>query len=377
MKNTELASLLDLFELERGFTSEELKVAYRDLVQIWHPDRFAQNERLKQKAEKKLIEINEANIVLQNYLASKPRPRSKPRQRSQPKKDPISKSTSQRRPSTFLKNIFHPTDFSKTSDIAFAHALKIALSCNAKLNLMHVSQSSDKHVMQEFPKIRETLRSWNIITEKCTEKDIMKLGFRYQKVVGVHDSPAKSILNFLSKHPADLTVLATSQRQGADRLLKKSVAEDVSRASGGMTLFIPSQSKGFISNTSGEVNLKNILIPVDIKPNPLLAVNGAVKLASSLGCKNCSFTLAFIGDTTDMPILDIEDHSGWEWKRTVRRGNVVDMILKVVDEVSPDLIVMATKGHQGFLDAVRGSTTEQVLRKAPVPLLAVPAFRKK
>lgn len=76
-----------------------------------------------------------------------------------------------------------------------------------------------------------------------------------------------------------------------------------------------------------------------------------------------------------MPIIDIEDKNGWEWKRTVRRGNVVDMILKVVDEISPDLIVMATKGHQGFLDAARGSTTEQVLRRAPIPLLAVPAFR--
>jgi len=44
-------------------------------------------------------------------------------------------------------------------------------------------------------------------------------------------------------------------------------------------------------------------------------------------------------------------------------------------ENSPDLIVMATKGRQGFLDVVRTSTTEQVLRRAPIPLLAVPAFR--
>jgi len=124
------------------------------------------------------------------------------------------------------------------------------------------------------------------------------------------------------------------------------------------------------------VNLRNILVPVDIKPNPLLAINGAVKLAKTLGCEHCVFTLVFIRDTTEMPIIDIEDKNGWEWKRTVRRGNVVDMILKVVDEISPDLIVMATKGHQCFLDAVRGSTTEQVLRRAPVPLLAVPAFRK-
>jgi len=232
-------------------------------------------------------------------------------------------------------------------------------------------------MMDEFPKIRETLKTWGVITESLTEKDIMKLGFRYQKIVGVHDSPSKSILNFLSKHPADLTVLATGQRQGAERLVKKSVAEDVSRESGGMTLFIPPTTKGFISNEDGSVHLNKILIPVDTRPNPLLSVNAAKKIAKSLECKNCAFTLVFIGDPANMPDIDVGKEQGWKWKMTVRRGNVVDMILKVADEARPDLIVMATKGHQGFLDAVRGSTTEQVLRRVPVPLLAVPAIKRK
>ena len=43
-------------------------------------------------------------------------------------------------------------------------------------------------------------------------------------------------------------------------------------------------------------------------------------------------------------------------------------------EGAADLIVMATEGHQGFLDAIRGSTTERVLRQAPCPVLAVPAL---
>jgi len=34
--------------------------------------------------------------------------------------------------------------------------------------------------------------------------------------------------------------------------------------------------------------------------------------------------------------------------------------------------VMSTAGHEGFLDALRGSVTEQVLRHSPCPLLAVP-----
>jgi nucleotide-binding universal stress UspA family protein len=34
---------------------------------------------------------------------------------------------------------------------------------------------------------------------------------------------------------------------------------------------------------------------------------------------------------------------------------------------------MATAGRDGFLDALRGSTTEQVVREAPCPVLALPA----
>jgi nucleotide-binding universal stress UspA family protein len=35
---------------------------------------------------------------------------------------------------------------------------------------------------------------------------------------------------------------------------------------------------------------------------------------------------------------------------------------------------MATEGRQGFVDAVRGSVTERVVRGAPCPVLAVPAI---
>ena len=37
-----------------------------------------------------------------------------------------------------------------------------------------------------------------------------------------------------------------------------------------------------------------------------------------------------------------------------------------------DLIGMPTMGHHGFLDALRGNTTERLLRQAPCPVLAVP-----
>ncbi|MGH7614270.1 MAG: J domain-containing protein [Gemmatimonadales bacterium] len=50
--------------LAPGATPEEVKTAYRDLAQVWHPDRFPDNERLHQKAVRNQQLINEAYAVL-------------------------------------------------------------------------------------------------------------------------------------------------------------------------------------------------------------------------------------------------------------------------------------------------------------------------
>ncbi|MBX2991215.1 MAG: J domain-containing protein [Bacteroidetes bacterium] len=42
----------------------EIKQAYRDLVRIWHPDRYTRDERLQKRATLKLMEINEAYKML-------------------------------------------------------------------------------------------------------------------------------------------------------------------------------------------------------------------------------------------------------------------------------------------------------------------------
>jgi nucleotide-binding universal stress UspA family protein len=56
-----------------------------------------------------------------------------------------------------------------------------------------------------------------------------------------------------------------------------------------------------------------------------------------------------------------------------KEGPVVQTIVDTAREVDADLIVMATRGREGFLDALRGSTTEQVLRQAGRAVLAVPS----
>ena len=55
----------------------------------------------------------------------------------------------------------------------------------------------------------------------------------------------------------------------------------------------------------------------------------------------------------------------------MRTGDVINGILDVAEKEAADLIVMATDGRNGFLDALRGSHSERVLRKARWPLLTI------
>jgi nucleotide-binding universal stress UspA family protein len=52
---------------------------------------------------------------------------------------------------------------------------------------------------------------------------------------------------------------------------------------------------------------------------------------------------------------------------------VVEQILDVGTACAADLIVLRTQGHQTWLDVLRESTAERILRGAQCPVLAVPA----
>lgn len=56
-------------------TTAEVQEAYRDLAQVWHPDRFAHNERLREKAARNLQRINEAFAIVRDRKPDAPMPR--------------------------------------------------------------------------------------------------------------------------------------------------------------------------------------------------------------------------------------------------------------------------------------------------------------
>jgi DnaJ-domain-containing protein 1 len=58
---------IEVLGLKPGASQEEVTQAYRDLVNVWHPDRFVGNPRLQKKAEEKVKEINAAYEYIKSF----------------------------------------------------------------------------------------------------------------------------------------------------------------------------------------------------------------------------------------------------------------------------------------------------------------------
>ena len=272
-----------------------------------------------------------------------------------------------------VQSIFHPSDFSEASEVAFAHALKVALVAGGTLNMLHAApEPATAAEWHDFPGVRDTLTRWQLIPKGSPPNALTQLGIDVHKVMAVGKDPVEACLGFLEQNPADLIVLAVHQYEGRMRWLHKSVGEPIARGSGQMTLFIPHGVEGFVSRKDGTLSLRHILIPITNKPRPQPAVTAAVRVIRALQLREGTVTLLHVGATGDAPAVKIPDDTGWTWNKVVTPGDPVDVILDQAQSLPADLIIMTTDGPDGFLDGLRGTTSERVLRKARCPIANLP-----
>jgi nucleotide-binding universal stress UspA family protein len=271
---------------------------------------------------------------------------------------------------TRISSVFHPSDFSPASEIAFAHALKIALISRATLHMLHVEPGQDLD-WSKFPGVRATLEKWGLIPENSPKRAVIDLGIDVTKVVTTSRSPVRACVNFLDEKPADIIVLAVHQYSGSTSWLERRVGEPIARHAGEMTLFIPDGRNGFVSLEDGSVSLQRILIPIAHTPSAQPAVDAACRLIHSLKLASGAITLLYVGSQAEAP-LPRTPQSAWSWTLRVEEGDPAERIVEVAQEEGSDLIMMTTEGPHGFLDALRGSTSQNVLRRTPCPVLSLP-----
>jgi nucleotide-binding universal stress UspA family protein len=137
------------------------------------------------------------------------------------------------------QTVAHLTDFSEASAEAFIHALALALAYKHRFYLLHVKDPEREDSWSSFPHVREALARWGLVASDVARSEIeAKLGIQVAKVEIESNDLAGGIFNFILSHRPDVFVLATHGREGLNRLLYGSKAEEIARRTHVPAIFI-------------------------------------------------------------------------------------------------------------------------------------------
>ena len=102
-------------------TWDEVTLTYKDLMRVWHPDRFPSDERLRKKAEQESQRINHAMTELKK-LGKEPPSKAKPRPEQRHQQNTASRPTTEQR-TTGTSNESHPRGSENLSQSSFTHSI--------------------------------------------------------------------------------------------------------------------------------------------------------------------------------------------------------------------------------------------------------------
>lgn len=271
-------------------------------------------------------------------------------------------------------SVLHPTDFSEASEIAFAHALAIAIRNKADLTLLHVAQDSDDDVdWHDFPSVRKTLERWGILEPGSRRSDVEeKTGIIVQKHIAKNRNVVHAIVGLTTVDSFDLLVMSTRGHAHGWIFPKPPASVEVSMKAHLPTLFITEGARSCVDLETGQTSLRKVLIAVDHEPDARPAIRRVENMLRSIGGNESEVTLLYVGAKDDFPIVDLPLQDGVQWSRVVRQGSAAIEILAQAREMDADLIVMVTSGKRQLWEVLSGNTVQNVLKNAPCPVFALP-----
>jgi len=205
-----------------------------------------------------------------------------------------------------------------------------------------------------------------------------KAGVRAKYVVRI-GAPVGVILDVVKEHAATMIALATHGATGLKRLLFGSVGEGLVRMSPVPVLLVrPFWSYELVPPLRTEhAPVRNLLLAVDGSDLALAALPGVIEIADLFEAR--VVLLRVLEEKSPETPAEAEkqlkaiaktiEKEGIETLSLIERGEPVDQILKALRFHEIDLLAMATHGRSGLTRAVMGSVSEDVLRRATVPIL--------
>ncbi len=290
-----------------------------------------------------------------------------------------------------LSRILCPTDFSEVSTKAEVYATALAGHFDATLHLLHIDPPMP--IMAPYGEIPVDVRLFEEQREQA-QLDLAAARDRARATGVVTETAirgghaAREILAAAEEQEADLLVIGTHGRGGVEHLLLGSVAEKVVRRAPCPVMVVPPAA-----HPETSVLFSRILCPVDGSAASADALTFALSLARETdGQVTLLYVVEPVPASGEFGALDTgeyrrlgETHAREtlaaavspevrEWchiKEHVAFGKPSQCILEAAQEGRADVVVMGVRGR-GAIDLMAfGSTTNDVIRRAGCPVMAV------
>jgi hypothetical protein len=251
----------------------------------------------------------------------------------------------------------------------FVHALRLALEAKGELEIVDVRPHGKRN---DAAGIREYLEMWGILGADSKRSDVASVGLRVKKIIK-EGNPRRLLVKRLKRHPHDLLVVGTDSESNHGGIIAQSLATYLANYFRHTTLFIPSRARPFVDESTGNVFITRVVMPVETQVFFDPAAAELMKLLSYFSGSNVEVTAVHAG--TSFPRIDFPADPRISWKQEVVDQPVVDAIRMVADKNRADLVIMSTNGRDTITQKIIGSNTEQVLRNISCPLLSVSVGR--
>ncbi|MBI3854411.1 MAG: universal stress protein [Planctomycetes bacterium] len=270
-----------------------------------------------------------------------------------------------------IRKILVPTDGSPESEAVFAAIMPLVRAYAPEVAVLYVFEDPDASFM---PPAR--------VAKACGALRASNVNAYLELREGL---PAEVILRTAREKEADLIAISTHGRGGVVRLIAGSVAEEVLRKT---------ELPLLVTRPKTTVHeWKRIVVALDGSERSESILPEAVRLAEKLGATLDLLRVAIpvvAAGPGEAPILvPPEDpmpylksvaqrlkEQGVEARPVALEGRAAESILRHLRAAGASLLCMTTHGRSGLARILLGSVAEEVVRKAPCPVLlqrSVPA----
>ena len=303
-----------------------------------------------------------------------------------------------------IRKILVPTDLSPTAHEAFRLAVDLAGRYDAEVDLLHVTpRGGSEPIRAFFHRLLQDAGASDALREELTERvetHHMQPGAPRRRIKRVHREGADvaaEVLTYATGEDVDLIVMGTHGHRSLDHPALGGTAGEVVRGADCAVLTVRETEK---HKAGDAAPIRHVLVPVDFSEHAEEAVAAAKELASRY---KATLSLLFVVEERQVPLfsdtgiptittLKMDPEAGRRAEAAlpqlfknagdpdvqaayhVRHGHPGREVLAFAETSDVDLIVMSPHGLSGRDAFSLGSVTENVVRRAPCPVLTLKGF---